>query len=96
MKVVYSPRALADLVVIETYLADRNPHAIPRVLGVIKKAIDDLADFPRLGLSIDEENRYRLPIGNSRYVVFYRLSDDEVLILHIRHGSRRPIPPSEL
>ena len=96
MKIAYAPRALADLMAIEAYITRRNPSAAKRVLGVIKSAIDSLEQFPKLGLRIDDENRYRLPIGRFPYVVFYRLADTEILILHIRHAARRPIEPSAL
>jgi plasmid stabilization system protein ParE len=37
-----------------------------------------------------------LPVGRYPYLVFYTLRDDEIVILHIRHGARAPIDPSEL
>jgi toxin ParE1/3/4 len=96
MKIVYAPRALSDLVAIETYISQFNPAAATRVLSIIKSSIDKLALFPKLGLPIDDQNRYRLPIVRYPYLVFYRLTDTEVLILHIRHGARRPINPADL
>ena len=30
------------------------------------------------------------------YVILYRIAEDELLILHIRHTSRRPIDPAEV
>ena len=32
----------------------------------------------------------RLPLGNYPYVIFYTVEADEVAILRIRHGARRP------
>lgn len=96
MKVVYAPRALADLQAIEGYITQHNPVAARRVLAVIKSAIDALGHSPRLGLPIDDEGRYRLPIVRYPYIVFYRLTDDEVVILRVRHGARRPIDPTTL
>jgi toxin ParE1/3/4 len=96
MRIVYTPRALADLYAIEAYISRHNPSAATRVLAVIKSAIDSLGQSPRLGLPIDTEGRYRLPIGRFPYLVFYRCADQEIFILHIRHGARRPIEPSTL
>ena len=96
MGIVYAPRALADLQAIEGYISPHNPVAAKRVLAVIKSAIDALEQFPRLGLPIDNENRYRLPIVRFPYIVFYRLTDAEIIILHVRHGARRPIDPATL
>ena len=33
----------------------------------------------------------RLPLGNYPYVIFYTVEADEVVILRIRHGARRPL-----
>jgi toxin ParE1/3/4 len=96
MPIIYTPRALSDLLAIETYISRHNPRAATRVLAVIKSAIDSLEQSPRLGLPIDTEGRYRLPISRFPYLVFYRLAESEIFILHIRHGARRPIDPAAL
>jgi plasmid stabilization system protein ParE len=35
-----------------------------------------------------------VPILRYPHVIFYRIADNELLILHIRHTSRRPIDPA--
>jgi plasmid stabilization system protein ParE len=62
----------------------------------MRKAIDSLEHLPRLGLPIDTEGRYRLPIGRFPYLVFYRWTDADIFILHIRHGRRSPVDPATL
>jgi toxin ParE1/3/4 len=96
MRIVYTPRALADLQAIEAYISQFNPSAATRVLAAIKKAIDSLEHLPRLGLPIDTEGRYRVPISRFPYLVFYRLTDTDIFILHISHGRRRPVDPATL
>ncbi len=96
MAIIYAPRALADLIAIEAYITQHNPLAARRVLAVIKSAIDDLELFPRLGLPIDHEGRYRLPVGRLPYLVYYRVALPDIFILHVRHGARRPIETGEL
>jgi len=49
-----------------------------------------------LGTPIDTREYYRLPTRLYLYAIFYRVAQNEVLILHIRHGARRPIEPDEL
>lgn len=95
-EIVFAPRALRDLEAIEAYLIERSPTGARNVLSAIKRAIDDLQDFPRLGTPIDEGGRYRLPIRQYPYAIFYRIAQSEVLILHIRHGARRQVEPDEL
>ena len=96
MRIVYAPRALRDLLAIEAYLMERSPVGARSVLGAIRSAIDDIALFPRIGVPIDRDGRYRLPVQRYPYLVFYRHTGDEVFILHVRHGARRPVPPDEV
>lgn len=96
MKIVYAPRALRDLHDIESYLAERSPVGQRNVLAAIKHAIDDLQDFPRIGIPLDAEGRYRLPVRRYPYLAFYRVEVSEIFILHIRHGARRPVGPEEI
>jgi plasmid stabilization system protein ParE len=35
-----------------------------------------------------------LPVLRYPYLIYYRVAEDELLILHIRHTSRRPIDPA--
>ena len=95
-EIVFAPRALRDLEAIEAYLIERSPSGSRNVLAALKGTIDSLVDFPRIGSPIDDEHRYRLPLRQYPYAIFYRVAADEILILHIRHGARRPIEPQEL
>ena len=94
--IVYAPRALRDLIGIEDYLKQRSPAGSRNVLAAIKAAIDDLERFPRIGIPIDAEGRRRLPLWQYPYLVFYRVSGPDIFILHIRHGSRRPVMAEDL
>lgn len=96
MKIVFAPRALRDLVEIENYLKERSPAGARNVLAAIRSAIGDLSDFPRIGVPIDGQDRHRLPVLRYPYLVYYRVSDTEVFILHIRHGARRPVETEDL
>jgi toxin ParE1/3/4 len=91
MNVVYAPRALRDLNSIGAHLIGRNPTGATNVLGAIKSSIDTLSFFPQIGRLIDNAGHRRVPVLRYPYVIFYRIAGDELLILHIRHTSRRPI-----
>ena len=93
MNVVYAPRALRDLEAIGAYLAERSPAAAVRVLGAIKSSIDALSFFPQIGRLVDDVGHRRVPVVRYPYLIFYRIAGDELLILHIRHSSRRPLDP---
>ena len=90
MKVRYTLRAQADLDVIYTYLDQRTPSAALRVKELLERRIASLADFPLAAPATDEPDVRELTIVRYPYKVYYKVSDDEVWILHIRHTSRRP------
>jgi toxin ParE1/3/4 len=94
MNVVYAPRALRDLESIAAYLGERNPTGAINVLGAIKSSVDTLSFFPQIGRLVDNAGHRRVPVLRYPYLVFYRVAGDELLILHIRHTSRRPIDPA--
>jgi toxin ParE1/3/4 len=94
MNIVYAPRALRDLESIATYLIERNPVVAINVLGAIKSSIDTLSFFPQIGRLVDDAGHRRVPVLRYPYLLFYRVLGDELLILHIRHTSRRPIDPA--
>jgi toxin ParE1/3/4 len=94
MNVVYSPRALRDLNSIAAYLIEHSPTRTPNVLGAIKSSIDTLSFFPQIGRLVDDAEHRRVPVLRYPYMIFYRIAGNELLILHIRHTSRRPIDPA--
>ena len=95
MKVGYAPRALRDLEGIAAYLDQRSPSGARNVLAAIKASVDALTAFPEMAPALDETGHRRLPILRYPYAVFYRIADDELLVLHIRHTARRPIAPDD-
>jgi toxin ParE1/3/4 len=94
MNVVYAPRALRDLNGIAAYLSEREPAAARRALGAIKSSIDTLSFFPQIGRLVDDAGHRRVPVVRYPYVIFYRIAGGDLLILHVRHTSRRPIDPA--
>ncbi|HEY4775236.1 MAG TPA: type II toxin-antitoxin system RelE/ParE family toxin [Xanthobacteraceae bacterium] len=38
----------------------------------------------------EEPNVRRMPVGRYPFLVFYTVDQDEVVILHVRHGARKP------
>ena len=94
MNVVYAPRALRDLKSIASYVSPRSPTGASNVLRAIKSSIDTLSFFPQIGPLVDDAGHRRVPVVRYPYVIFYRIAGNELLILHIRHTSRRAIDPT--
>jgi toxin ParE1/3/4 len=91
MRVRYTRRALGDLQAICSYIEADNPRAARAVEVTIRRTADLLADFPHLGVQTERSPQFRgIKAGRYPYRIYYRISGDEVWIVHIRHMARRP------
>jgi addiction module RelE/StbE family toxin len=90
MKVRYSSRALQDLAEIVAYLDDRSPSAAEAVRRAIETSIMVLADFPLLAPETDIAGVREMTIARYPYKVYYAVEGEEVWIVHIRDGRRKP------
>jgi toxin ParE1/3/4 len=90
MIVRYSRRASRDLTDILAYLAERSPLGAMRVTRSLKGSIDFLVEQPFSGLRTTREGLLVKIVPDYPYKIFYRVSDDVVEIVHIRHASRKP------
>ena len=96
MKVRYTPRARDDLQSIFCYLDQLPPSAAKSVKRTLERGIRRLGDFPLMAPATREPGVYELSIVRYPYKVYYRVENEEVRIVHIRHTSRRLLDVSEL
>lgn len=91
MRLRYTPQARSDIVSIAEYIIERDPDASLRVRSAILHSISLIARSPHLGAL----NAYR-PGTRSRavarypYRIHYAVTNEAIIILHIRHTSRNP------
>ena len=90
MKVILAPRATRDLHAIAAYIRNENPSAAQAVLSMIVTSIEKLSEHPRMGRRLNAAGVRRMPISRTPYIAFYRIAGEEVLILHVRDGRRKP------
>ncbi len=89
MRVTWSPTAIADLRDIYTYIAADNPEAADRMRARIITAAERLlSDYYAAGRNGRIEGTRELVVPRTRYVVPYKIKEDEVLILRVVHGAR--------
>src|SRR5665213_1036279 len=92
MNLVYSRRALADLNRIAAYYAANASPAIAETIGHrLGNVIDRISRAPEAAPRVSQRSQVRV-VAVVRYPfrIFYRVRDDTIDILHIRHTSRRP------
>ncbi len=90
MNVRFTETAYADLGEIHTYIAQDNPLAAATVIARIEATIRQIGMFPEIG-----PQKYRsarmFPVHRFPYLIFHTIEAEEVVILTIRHSSRRPL-----
>ena len=69
---------------------ERSPVGAKHVLGDIYRAIQFIADQPEGSERTDDPNVRVKIVRQYRYKIFYRITEDGLDILHVRHASRRP------
>ena|SRR5271168_580528 len=92
MKLVYSPRAVADLGEIAEYYTTRASPAISQsIQRRFVDTIDRICRAPESAPRIAQRSDVRVAtVVRYPFRIFYRVRGDTVDILHIRHTSRRP------
>jgi len=88
-RVIFAPAAVRDLERLREFLRPKNLAAAERAAKVIIHGVQALGELPRIGRPIDDlPEEYRdwlIEFGDSGYVVRYRIDDDFVVVLAIRH-----------
>ena len=87
-QVVWTDEALATLDAVEAYIAQFNPVAAQRMAIRLLSAAEALQQNPGRGRPISGGRRELVVVHP--YLIRYKVDHDQVLILRIRHGARRP------
>ena len=97
MRVKYAPRALEDMRAIFAYIYARNPSAARRVRGHIKQTAIRIAEMPGKGVRLKQRSGVRrLELARYPYAIYYTIANNAAVILHVRHGARKPPKAKEL
>lgn len=89
MKVVLTVEALSDLEQIGDYIARDNPVRARTFVAELVAAARKIGEIPQgFPLVPRYESRGVRRRVHGAYLIFYRLEDDHVSILHILHGAR--------
>ena len=90
MNVLVSVEAKKDIVQIRKYVRDElnNPTAATRIISLMKKTVQSLAEMPERGTPLDSilsvHTEYRFLICE-KYVVFYLVTGSSVQVVRILH-----------
>ncbi|MGA8500804.1 MAG: type II toxin-antitoxin system RelE/ParE family toxin [Candidatus Sulfotelmatobacter sp.] len=87
LEIVWSPRALARLQEIRTFVARDKPEAAARLATRIVSLVEAVKEHPFLGRAGSEPGVRELVVGGTPYLIFYRVRK-RVTILTIWHGAQ--------
>ena len=89
MKVLVTAAAASDLEAIGDWIAKENTARAQSYVSELRAACDSLATMPRRYAVVPRYQRLlirRCVYGD--YLVFYRIAEDRIEILHVLHGAR--------
>ena len=90
MKLRYTLPALADLSTILDHIAAHSPQGARRVQARIQAITDLLLLHPRIGRRTSDPAIRRMTTTPYPYLIFYEVTEDEIIIHAIRHVARNP------
>jgi toxin ParE1/3/4 len=89
MRVVFTTAARSDLTQIGDYIAQDNPDRALSFMRDLRAAALRLGEMPNAFPLVRRYEHHGIrcrAVGS--YLIFYRVQDDQVVILHIIHGAR--------
>ena len=90
MRVRYTLPALADLSSILDYVAAHSPQGAQRVQARIQALTNLLLVHPQIGRRTEDPTIRRMPAVPYPYLMFYEVTDTEIIIHAVRHAARDP------
>jgi len=90
LKVRYTPDAIADLREVLAYIKKQSPQGARKMQARIQRLINLTLDHPQMGARTSSKRLRRLVARPYPYLIFYEVSDDEIVIHGVRHSARRP------
>lgn len=89
MQVVWTARALRDVAALRSYISQDQPPAAERQVELILATVDGLARFPHRGRPGRRAGTRELVVGQTPFLVAYRLRRDFIEVLRVLHGRQR-------
>jgi len=83
-----SNQAKLDLIQIWLFVAQDNPSAADKLLMGMNDQILRLAHTPRIGRNRNEVRRGLRSFSVAKYVIFYTIEEDSILIVRVFHSAR--------
>jgi plasmid stabilization system protein ParE len=93
VKLRYTLRGAAELDQVLDYIETRSPQGARHVQARIQFIIDLLLQHPRAGRLTSKAGLRRMVVSPYPFLIFYRATEDEIVIHGVRHTARQPSTP---
>jgi toxin ParE1/3/4 len=90
LRLRYTLRAAAELDKVLGSIAAQSPQGAHKVQKRIQTFIALLLQHPLAGQRVSKGRLRRVVVTPYPYLVFYRATDDEIIIHGVRHAARNP------
>ena len=91
LKIRVNPLALSDIIEIKAYIFEDNPEAAIKFGNLLYSKIENLADFPEMGTSLNTKinikTDYRFILCGV-YLIFYKIEGEFLSVYRILNGMR--------
>ena len=101
-RIRYAARAQRDLDAAFRWIANDAPRHAEKWQAGLLEAVERLRYFPLSGTIAPESSTFGVEVrrllygkGHGTHKIFYTVSGKTVIILHLRHGSRRELRSNE-
>lgn len=89
MKVIWFKRSIYDLQSLKDHIAQDDPFAAKQVVTKIRDAVNLLSEQPGMGRLGRVPNTKELIVGQTPYILPYRVRDNKIEILRVLHAARQ-------
>jgi toxin ParE1/3/4 len=90
VKLRYTNTALHQIEQVLSYIGDRSPQGAVRVAKRTETVLAVLLDHPEAGQATSRQGARRVVLKPYPYVIFYRVTAAEIVVMRFRHTSRKP------
>ena len=89
MRILWSNQASIQLEAAYDFVAEENAPAAEKQVEIIRRAVEQLANFPHMGRPGRVDGTRELVIQGTPYIVAYRSKGKTLRVLALLHGARR-------
>ena len=87
-RIIWLDSAVNDIVRLREFVTANSPKSAKKAAQKLKKAVQKLEELPNTGKPVADLPDYRdlfITLGAAGYVIRYKVYQDDVYIIHIRH-----------